>query len=93
MTKKVVQVEETIMPKKVVHYQGPFQLFKVDWNKQWEPDLEQYTDENKQLTLARVYEVLDHPRLGYQPHVRTSVVVNVDGNTIETLNTLYVKAE
>jgi hypothetical protein len=93
INKKVVQVEETIMPKKIVHYAGPVQLFRVNWDNYNEPDLEPYTDENKQLTLARIYEVLDHPRLGYQPHVRTSVVVNVDGDTIETLNTLYVKAE
>jgi hypothetical protein len=86
-------MEDIKMYKKTVHYAGPVQLFKVNWDNYNAPDLEPYTDENKQLTLARIYEVLDHPRLGYQPHVRTSVVVNVDDDIVETLNTIYVKAK
>ena len=40
-------------------------------------------------------DVEGHPRLGNQRMVRTSTVEDIrdDGNTIETLNTTYIKKE
>lgn len=47
----------------------------------------------EKFRYATITKVIDHPRLGAQPWVRTSVVkrVNKDLTRIETLNTIYVK--
>ena len=48
-----------------------------------------------EFRYAVITDVLDHPRLGAQDWVRTSVIVDVneDNTRIETLNTIYVKEE
>ena len=51
--------------------------------------------DEKEFRYAVITDVLDHPRLGAQDWVRTSVIVDVneDNTRIETLNTIYVKEE
>ena len=48
---------------------------------------------HEKFRYATIAQVLDHPRLGRQPWVRTSVIkrVNKALTRIETLNTIYVK--
>ncbi len=67
------------MIKPVVHYVGKPQFYVWEWA--WAKDIE----------VANIPEVIDHPILGHRFNIRTSQVVkpiDSDGK-FETLNTIY----
>ncbi len=61
--------------KPVVYYIGVPQFY--NWNH------------DARYPVASLQYVLNHPKLGNCYNVRTSVVLNTDGVTIETQNTIY----
>jgi uncharacterized protein with NRDE domain len=76
--------------KEVVHYFRHYELHTVELLPGCDDDLLKYANEYGEVLIARIYGVMDHPRLGAQYSVRTSVVVKVEEDgTIETLNTIY----
>jgi hypothetical protein len=78
------------MEKKVVTFNNGVEFFKRTLDKDLYPDLAKYVDENDNCLLANVYGVLDHPKLGYQSWVRTSIVIKINSDSsFETLNTIY----
>ena len=71
------------MNKPTVHFAGEVEIRQGNpaWNN------------GKPYRFAIIRQVQDHPVLGDQDWVRTSVIkrVNKDKTRIETLNTIYVK--
>jgi hypothetical protein len=61
--------------KPVVYYIGVPQFY--NWN------------DDERYPVASLQYVIDHPSLGNCRNVRTSTVLNTDGSTIETKNTIY----
>jgi hypothetical protein len=79
-------VEEKPM-KNVVTFTNGVHFYKQPYTSD---DYKKYADELGDITLARVWGVLDHPILGYQESVTTSIVVKINDNgSFETLNTIY----
>jgi hypothetical protein len=79
-------VEEKPM-KNVVTFTNGVDFYKYPYTSD---DYSKYADELGEITIAVVYGVLDHPKLGYQRSVRTSIVVKTnDDGSFETLNTIY----
>jgi len=78
-----------IKEKSVVYYAGKYEIFK---HKPLSEDLSEYADEDGFLRMAYIFYVIDHPILGNQHYIRSSVIVNLEEETgiIETLNTMYV---
>lgn len=75
--------QTTTKVKPEVHYKGPLRISEW-WNR---------SDDDPIDYVAHLELVLDHPRLGVCPNVRTSVVVvwpDSAGN-FETRNTRYVR--
>lgn len=70
------------MNKPTVHFAGEVEIRRGQ---------DVYTKEKFRYAIIR--QVINHPRLGAQDWVRTSVIkrVNKDKTRIETLNTIYVK--
>jgi hypothetical protein len=65
----------TFKEKPVVYYIGVPQFY--NWN------------DDVRYPVARLQFVIGHPKLGNCRDGRTSTVLNTDGSTIETKNTIY----
>jgi len=79
-------------PKKRVNYTGHVVFHENVIPEDLESEYAEYMNIYGTVTTATVYGVTDHPRLGRQRRVHTSIVVNIiNENAFETLNTIYVK--
>jgi hypothetical protein len=80
------------MSKPVVEFEGSYDFYKVPL---FDPQgiYKQYANEEGMVTVARIYQAMNHPILGYEPMIRTSIVINTeiqgDSILIETLNSIY----
>jgi hypothetical protein len=84
------------MSKKIVHYNGDVIFTTKDIIPSWlnaeeYSDWNEYINQDNEVMVATVYGVMDHPRLGRQNHVFTSLVkvANHTYDEFETLNTIY----
>lgn len=72
------EVVTPVITKALVHYRGSCE----------------FREHPSGVEVATVYDVINHPKLGHQPVVYTSQVINkYDDDVFETLNTLYVKVD
>jgi hypothetical protein len=79
--------------KSVVTFYSDVEFLKYPIDLDYYSELKEYADELGNVTVARVYGVVDHPKLGYQHSLRTSIVVKInDDGSFETLNTIYKPA-
>jgi hypothetical protein len=85
-----------MMHKKIVHYNGDvifsFKEGVPSWlDESTYPDWEDYITPDNNVISATVYGVMDHPRLGRQDYIFTSLVkvTNHTYDEFETLNTIY----
>lgn len=81
----------TIKP--VVHYTGPVEYFDIAISDEVAGLYTDMMDFEGNISIARVYGVLDHPKLGRERMVRTSAIINKFDGGFETLNTIYMKVD
>ena len=79
--------------KPVVHYTGPVEYVDITVPEEVKGLYTDIMDVVDNITIACVYGVLDHRKLGSQRLVRTSAVINKFDGGFETLNTIYMKVE
>lgn len=79
--------------KSVVHYTGFVDYIDVAVPEEVREFYKDIMDTEGNISTARVYGVLDHPKLGREHVIRTSAVINKFDGGFETLNTIYMKAE
>jgi hypothetical protein len=79
--------------KPVVHYTGPVEYVDVAVPEEVAGLYTDIMNLEGSISIARVYGVLDHPKLGKERMVRTSAIVNKFDGGFETLNTIYMKVE
>lgn len=79
--------------KPVVHYTGPVEYVDVAVPQEVKGLYNDIVDNVGNISIARVYNVLDHPVIGRERLVTTSAIVNRFDGGFETLNTIYMKVE
>jgi hypothetical protein len=79
--------------KPVVHYTGSVEYVDIPVPTEVAGLYLDVMDAVGNISIARVYGVLDHPKLGRERMVRTSAIINKFDGGFETLNTIYMKAE